>query len=314
MILMEVHTQDWRVDLLRQNQFPFVMVGRTDDNEGLEFIDMDFENATAMAMDYLYHLGHREISLVSISLGSEPKTYGPALRSLAGYEKIRQMYNLDDLFFEVLGKPVEVENFCVDFLKKKPDTTAIITISTMALLGVMGAIRTLRLDVPADLSVIALASDPIAQLTSPSLTTIHFPSRDMGYAACNMLIDRLEGKSSEVKQILIPTGLIVRELHWTSENNSLGVCFKHSISEHGFKYTTVKNNVLRRRKCQNPNPTAFSPCWHRQQCVSPPRVVGTERDDEEFLYAVGRKRFRCLRSGSLSWQGRRYHRRRGSHW
>jgi DNA-binding LacI/PurR family transcriptional regulator len=57
MILMEVHTQDWRVDLLCKNQLPFVMIGHTDQNQGLSYFDMDFEGAATLAMDYLYSLG-----------------------------------------------------------------------------------------------------------------------------------------------------------------------------------------------------------------------------------------------------------------
>ena len=35
-ILMQIRLQDWRVDLLRKNDYPFVVIGRCEDNTGLE--------------------------------------------------------------------------------------------------------------------------------------------------------------------------------------------------------------------------------------------------------------------------------------
>ena len=47
-ILMEIHLEDWRVDLLRERNLPFTMVGHCADNDGLSFVDMDFENAVRL--------------------------------------------------------------------------------------------------------------------------------------------------------------------------------------------------------------------------------------------------------------------------
>src|SRR5688500_3788199 len=38
LVLMQIHTNDWRVDLLRQRGYPFVMIGHTNDNTGLSYI------------------------------------------------------------------------------------------------------------------------------------------------------------------------------------------------------------------------------------------------------------------------------------
>src|SRR5690349_16677897 len=42
MILMQVCLDDWRVNLLRENGYPFVMIGRCADLDNLSFIDLDF--------------------------------------------------------------------------------------------------------------------------------------------------------------------------------------------------------------------------------------------------------------------------------
>ncbi|MBE0697892.1 MAG: LacI family DNA-binding transcriptional regulator, partial [Anaerolineaceae bacterium] len=211
MILMEVHTQDWRVDLLSRHQLPFVMIGHTEQNQGLSFFDMDFEGAATLAVDYLHSLGHKEICLFSIEPGQPKKTYGPAVRAVMGYDKSRKKYNLPNLFREAPNEVHDVEKVCLELLKTNCHTTAIITTSSTALLGVLHVVRALQMRIPEDISILALAPEPVAQFTSPSLTTIHFPSRTMGHDACSILIDLLEGRICDVKQVLMPTELIIQE-------------------------------------------------------------------------------------------------------
>lgn len=211
MILMEVHTKDRRVDLLREHQLPFVMIGRTADPRGLTYFDMDFEGAAVLAMEYLHGLGHRGISLIAIKPGQAKKTYGPAVRTIAGYNKSRARFGLPNLYREALNEPADVEKVCRSLLETHPQTTAIITTSSTALLGALQAVRSLHLRIPEDISLLALAPEPVAQFTSPALTTIQFPSRSMGKDACTTLIDQLAGRCKKEKQVLVPTELIIRE-------------------------------------------------------------------------------------------------------
>src|SRR5258708_28151898 len=49
LVLMQIYAQDWRVDLLREHGYPFVMIGHCEDNTGISFIDLDFEAAVVTA-------------------------------------------------------------------------------------------------------------------------------------------------------------------------------------------------------------------------------------------------------------------------
>ena len=65
MILMEILLQDWRVELLRQNKFPFLMFGRCENYTGLGYVDLDVEDGVKMALEHLVGLGHRQIGFIS---------------------------------------------------------------------------------------------------------------------------------------------------------------------------------------------------------------------------------------------------------
>ncbi len=45
--------EDWRVETLRELDYPFALIGRCRDNTGLSFIDFDFETALVDAFDFL---------------------------------------------------------------------------------------------------------------------------------------------------------------------------------------------------------------------------------------------------------------------
>jgi DNA-binding LacI/PurR family transcriptional regulator len=63
--------------------------------------------------------------------------------------------------------------------------------------GVMDAVREHGLEIPRDVSIVGYDDVPIALATRPALTTIKLPNYDMGYAACNLLIDKIEGNDTD---------------------------------------------------------------------------------------------------------------------
>lgn len=210
-ILMEIHTSDWRVDLLREYAYPFVMIGRTGDNNGLSFVDLDFENVTLMGFDHLVELGHRKIAFLGPLQTMRQQGYGPAVRSWTGYEQAREKYKLPMMHREVKISVPDLFNATLDLLAEYPQLTAIVTIQSSPTVGVIRALRQVGRVVPDDFSVIGVATEKVAQLITPPLTTIDFPAYTMGYQAAKMLIDQLNEKPVDNNQLLPPPQLIVRK-------------------------------------------------------------------------------------------------------
>ncbi|MPN40418.1 HTH-type transcriptional repressor CytR [bioreactor metagenome] len=77
--------------------------------------------------------------------------------------------------------------------------------------AVIRAARRYGLQVPADIMVVGFDNVDLAVMTTPSLTTISQPRYQMGYTACNLLLERLNDANAEVKSMLLETELIVRE-------------------------------------------------------------------------------------------------------
>ncbi len=209
-ILMEIHLQDWRVDLLRQRNLPFTMVGHCADNSGLSYVDLDFERSVLAAADHLVDLGHRNIGFLTHSAVVRLHQYGPAVRSLRGYEMACEKHGLTPRFAESDVDTDKIHQSTLDMVAKWPELTAIITSTGASVVGVLRAMGECGRRVPDDVSVIPFISDKFSQLITPPLTAIDLPAYSMGHQAARMLIERLQNPELEAEQILMPPNLIER--------------------------------------------------------------------------------------------------------
>jgi DNA-binding LacI/PurR family transcriptional regulator len=215
MLLMEIQMQDWRVELLRQNNFPFVMFGHCENNTGLNYVDFDIEAGIKMAMEHLVGLGHRQIGFVSAEpfpfTGIESVSeYGHTHWSVKGYNDACKEYGLPVICERVQVAMESIENGVLRLLAKNPQLTAIVTTQDAAITGIIKAVQNLELIIPRDISIVGMAIQQMAELTTPPLTTISAQAEASSFRAAKLLIDQLEGNSDGERQIIFPFELAVR--------------------------------------------------------------------------------------------------------
>lgn len=215
MILMEIQMHDWRVELLRQNNFPFVMFGRCENNTGLSYIDLDIESGVKMAMEHLVGLGHHQIGFVSaepypFTRAASDSGYGHTHWAVKGYKDACKQYGLPVICERVQVAVESVENGVTRLLAENPQLTAIVTSQDMAVNGIIKAVQNRELRIPDDISIVATAIEQMAELTTPPLTTINIQAQAASSLAAKMLIDQLEGKSDGGQHILFPFELAIR--------------------------------------------------------------------------------------------------------
>jgi DNA-binding LacI/PurR family transcriptional regulator len=211
LIMMEIHLNDWRPRLLNPLGYPFVMIGHCEDNTGLSYVDLDFEASLFLAVKYLYELGHRRIAFLNLTGTLREQSYGPSVRSLHGYQRACEQYGLVPIMGDA---PAALEDVCAateSLLTTHPDLTAITTLHTDSLMGIIRTLQRRGLDVPLDVSLIGIIVDKVAQLITPPLTAISFPAQTMGTRAAKMLLQMLQDPASMPKQVLLPPKLIARD-------------------------------------------------------------------------------------------------------
>ena len=210
-ILMEIHLQDWRVDLLREHGYPFVMIGHCADNTGLSYVDLDFDAAAALACEHLLKLGHRSIALINLIGQVRSEGYGPSTRTLQGYLRFCQTHSLRPMAADATERIEDVYRATSELLDAYPDITAFIAHHGPEVVGITRALQQRDLALPQDVSVVGIISDKTAELLTPPMTAISFPAFQMGLRAAQMLIAKLRDSDYKDQQILLKPRLVVRE-------------------------------------------------------------------------------------------------------
>lgn len=93
--------------------------------------------------------------------------------------------------------------------REKEPPTAIFAHNDLMAMGTLAALREAGLRVPDDVSLIGYNDLPMMDLVTPALTTIRYPSREIGLAAGELVIEILAGE--EVKNVCLQPALVVRD-------------------------------------------------------------------------------------------------------
>ena len=67
------------------------------------------------------------------------------------------------------------------------------------------------LRIPQDLMIVGFDTIDISYMFAPTITTVNQPKQQLGYMACELLVEQISAPNAPLKQILLDTELIVRE-------------------------------------------------------------------------------------------------------
>jgi DNA-binding LacI/PurR family transcriptional regulator len=210
LILMQIAMRDWRVEMLRENHYPFVMIGRCGSNDGFSYIDLDFESAMLEVFAHLVGLGHQHIGFLAFPESWRQKGLGPAVRALEGFEKAVSKFNLSPLYRESDQTVESAYAATNDLLREDPRLTAFVVMHNIMAVGTLSALQDLGRKVPNDCSMIGIAFGAEGELIIPPLTAVNWSGHAIGQQAAKMLIRRLKGGDLAPEQILVPPKLDVR--------------------------------------------------------------------------------------------------------
>lgn len=200
-VVMEVHTADARVEHLRAEKVPFVLVGRTEDVTDTPYCDADFDAAAEEALAHLARLGHREIVVLTGPAPDGPRAPGFAVRSVAAVEAAVRRHGASARIV-----PTDA-TFAAGWethagIAAGP-ATAVLLCNEPAGLGLLSAASAAGTRIPRDLSVLTLFTGAEAgELTRPRLTSIGPDHTAMARRAVGFLLRRVEGEPAAALQAL----------------------------------------------------------------------------------------------------------------
>ncbi len=174
-------------------------------------VNVDDAGGAEAAARHLLDLGHRQVAMIVLPPTRSQTGLTPtAARRLAGYQAALAAFDVPDPYTVTAGATMAAGARAFDsFPKGKRRPTAVLAMSDMAAIGVLGAAHAAGLSVPGDLSVVGYDDLPMAAWTSPALTTVRQPTVEKGRLAARLLIQRMQGKIVSSPPPL-STSLVVR--------------------------------------------------------------------------------------------------------
>jgi DNA-binding LacI/PurR family transcriptional regulator len=191
--------------LRRPGAPPIVLV--ESERPRMPFVRLDVETGTDLLLDHLTQLGHRRIGYVQSAVEGQTfqrrhDRWAQRLRELgedpADQVVVSALFNAD--------AAIAAGDALLDQLDR---LTAVVCDDDFLASGVLAAAARRGVEVPRQLSVCGFDDVAIARLVTPPLTTIRFDAGDLGAAAFDLLLARMQGRRAPNR--VMPCELRVRE-------------------------------------------------------------------------------------------------------
>ena len=198
--------QDKLIEVLREEEFPFVVIGRV---PGVQVPCVNNDNVAAaeMAVTHLLEQGYTTVACV----GGSPDLVVTCDR-LQGYYNALAGYELEIRNDWVVCSESTAEagfSAGMKLLSGLDRPRAVFAMDDTLAAGVLKAAKRLGLAVPERVAIVGFNDDPLSSLLEPALTTVRIPIFEMGRQAARMLIEAIHG--AVPADVVVPAELVVRQ-------------------------------------------------------------------------------------------------------
>lgn len=198
-------------DTLLRRRFPIVFVDRIPLGLTAGCVATDNVDAGFSATQHLIELGHERIAFIAGRL-----IVTPHADRLEGFRRAMQAHGLPvrEEYLRMGSHTVEAGwQATAELLALKERPTALISSNNKMLMGLLGAVATLNVRCPGEVSIIGFDDYAWTEHFTPRLTMIGQASYQMGHTALEMLVSQVRATGEKPKQdmLLLKAELKVRD-------------------------------------------------------------------------------------------------------
>jgi LacI family transcriptional regulator len=207
-ILCSPRLPDEQLNNLLAKQQSIVVINRqvVEDRAGVIYVD-----DRGGAIQAVRHLVGRDRKKIGLLAGPANSVSGK--HRVAGYITAYQETGLPyNTQWQISCEPTHKggERAAHTLFAEFPDIDGLLCYNDMVAVGALRACHALQRRVPADVAVIGFDDILLASISNPGLTTLHVSKYDIGVAAFNMLLARMNGEHSQAA-IVFDQQLVLRE-------------------------------------------------------------------------------------------------------
>ncbi|MCP5515087.1 MAG: LacI family DNA-binding transcriptional regulator [Spirochaetales bacterium] len=176
----------------------------------LDSVGIDNYKASSDMTNYLIGLGHRRIGFIA-GMYNKIERVRHRFEGYCDALKAADIPIDHKLIISTTPSALNGKIAMAQLLSHDPDLTAVFAASDALAFGALSAIRDKKLRVPEDISICGFDDAEFSSFCSPSLTTIHVPTEEMGRCAANVIVEKIRtGKENQLK-ITLDTNIIIRD-------------------------------------------------------------------------------------------------------
>lgn len=188
---------------------PIVLLDRRIAGLAVDLAMLNNQIGSELAVRHFVELGHTRIAMITTQRASctaeRTDGYLQALAKCGIAERPEYVRHGSDVHQHTGYEQM------LHLLRLPEPPTAVLIANHLMTLGAMLAIRDRGLRAPEHISLIGFDDTPWSRLLDPPLTTVAQPGHEIGKAAANFLIDRLDGRyHGPHRETILPPSLIVR--------------------------------------------------------------------------------------------------------
>lgn len=173
------------------------------------YVAIDNVKAAYDAVEYLIKSGRRKIAycgVINHFISSNLRWYG--------YTEALKHYGLElnrDLVFDGNYGFRSAYSLTTELLKSGKEFDALFAISDRMAIGAINAIKEYGKKVPEDIAVIGFDDVDLAHMTTPTLSTVAQPKKELGKEVFLLLLKRLKGEKITENKIILNHKLVLRD-------------------------------------------------------------------------------------------------------
>lgn len=183
-----------------------VVVGRTTPSKLLDTVNTDDASGARLLVDHLVELGHERIAHLDGGSGA-----GAAERS-AGYVATMHDHGLEQHIQIVHGDYTEGGGHAgaAELIGYDVPPTAIFASNDLSAVGALDYTMAAGLSVPDDISIVGYDNTALAAMNHLSLTTVNQPTEDLGRAAIDLVLERINDDRTKSAHVVRAPTLVRR--------------------------------------------------------------------------------------------------------
>ena len=197
-------------DALLEAGIELVLVNRRQAELPVSSATADDRMGMRLAVEHLLSLGHTRIAHLAgpldYSTGLDRHDSFLETMRAAGLEPDPELILVAEAFTEAEGA-----RLCGQLLADGHELTAVAAANDLLALGCYDVLAERGLRCPDDISVMGFNDMPFADRFNPPLSTIHIPHYEIGKAAGELMLDRLQDGESPPREIRLEPHLVVRD-------------------------------------------------------------------------------------------------------